>query len=92
MGSDVVEDMRYYAEKATTLLRAVDYLVVFEREVSYVMPNVTVAQIHEKSRVLDVLHDITSWPLHRLQQFVIFRKVRPSSSMGKVTNCPAAWQ
>ena len=34
MGSDVVEDMMYYGEKATGLLAAVDFVVVFERQVT----------------------------------------------------------
>ena len=33
MGSDVVEDMLYYRDKANGLLHSVDYLVVFERQV-----------------------------------------------------------
>eukprot|EP00658_Telonema_sp_P-2_P036095 TRINITY_DN26167_c0_g1_i1.p1 TRINITY_DN26167_c0_g1~~TRINITY_DN26167_c0_g1_i1.p1 ORF type:complete len:315 (+),score=16.86 TRINITY_DN26167_c0_g1_i1:98-1042(+) len=63
MGSDVIEDMRYYAEKATTLLCAVDHVVVFER------------QIHEKQRVLEILREVTKWPECKLKNFVIFRKL-----------------
>jgi len=63
MGSDVVEDMMYYGEKATGLLAAVDFVVVFER------------QVHECSRVLEILQKVTGWPIERLSQFVIFRKL-----------------
>lgn len=74
IGSDVVEDMRYYAQKATTLLHSVDFLIVFER------------QIHEKDAILEILHEVTGWTPRRLKKFVIFRKLGDDTELVSSSN------
>eukprot|EP00656_Telonema_subtile_P053145 TRINITY_DN7602_c0_g1_i2.p1 TRINITY_DN7602_c0_g1~~TRINITY_DN7602_c0_g1_i2.p1 ORF type:complete len:277 (+),score=41.53 TRINITY_DN7602_c0_g1_i2:98-928(+) len=74
IGSDVVEDMRYYPEKATTLLQSVDYLIVFAR------------QIHEKDGILEILQGVTGWSSSVLKKFVLFRKLGQETELVSSSN------
>jgi len=69
MGSDVVEGMQYWKEKATTLLNAVDRLIVFEREV------------HKKEKLLSLVQSITGWSAKRVAGFVSFQKLGPEDHL-----------
>jgi len=69
MGSDVLQGMCYYKEKATGLLEAVDHLLVFER------------QVHSRSEMLALVEEITGWPRQKVESFVIFKPLNPKVEM-----------
>lgn len=67
MGSDVVQSMQHYKEKATGLLGAVDRLIVFEREV------------HTREAILSIVEHITGWEKERVASFVVFQTLGPKA-------------
>jgi len=69
MGSDVVENMIFYKEKATSLLNAVDHLIVFER------------QVHKCKELLALVQQITGWTEERVASFVEFKKLGPTDHL-----------